>query len=191
MECGRTRTQRHIEHAKPLTINMVPPCDRPMRALAPPYVSPITPKEELDAEFTFNVGCTECMKKNIDCYRAEKGPACCTCQKSKRWCSHTGGKCGWSAPQPRTPAAPRAPSPPEAAHAQGSVSGTIAPSIPLAKRQTRCQSHPCHTWSDVHSGLTTQALTPALQPPAPQPPSPQAPAKGNRSESHVHRIHSH
>ena len=41
-----------------------------------------------------------------------------------------------------------------------------------------------------------QALTPAPQPPAPQPPalqppSPQAPTKGNRSESHMHQIHSY
>ena len=68
VECGRTRTRRCIEHAKPLTINMVPPCDHPMRAPTPPYVSPITPKEEPDVEFAFNVGCTECVKKNIDCY---------------------------------------------------------------------------------------------------------------------------
>ena len=96
-EHGRTRTQSRIEHAKLLTINTVLPCDHPMRALTPPYVSPITPKEELDADFTFDVGCTKCMKKKIDCYRAEKGLACHACQKSKQWCSHAGGKHGQSA----------------------------------------------------------------------------------------------
>lgn len=60
-----------------------------MQATPHAYTAQKSPSEEPDVEWAYDVPCSQCSTRNIDCYKRETGNGCRACGKGRRKCDYS------------------------------------------------------------------------------------------------------